>query len=40
MTLVSGTSSAAVPFAVYSRPAFALANFAPNVSAQVAGNRL
>ena len=40
ITLVSGTSSAAVPFAVYSRPAFALANFDPNVSAQVAGNRL
>src|SRR5262249_35013867 len=35
ITLVSGTSSAAVPFAVYSSPAFALANFEPNVSAHV-----
>src|SRR5438045_5830110 len=39
-TLESGTSSDAVPLAVYSRPALAAANFEPNVSAQVEGNRL
>src|SRR5262249_18481705 len=37
---VSGTRSAADPFAVYRSPAFALAYFDPNVSAHVAGNRL
>jgi hypothetical protein len=39
-TLDSGTSSDAVPFAVYSVPAFAAANLLPNVSAFVDGNRL
>ena len=38
--LDSGTSSDAVPFAVYSMPALAAAYFEPNVSAQVDGNRL
>jgi len=37
--LASGTSSAAVPFAVYNMPLFVAANLAPNVS-PLAGNRL
>ncbi|MNF14042.1 hypothetical protein D3C80_2161010 [compost metagenome] len=40
ITLENGTSSAAVPLAVYSRPALVAANFGPKVSPQVAGNRL
>ena len=39
-TLDSGTSSDAVPFAVYSRPALVAAYLEPKVSAQVDGNRL
>ncbi len=39
-TLDSGTSSEAVPLAVYSRPALAAAYFEPKVSAQVDGKRL
>ncbi len=39
-TLDSGTSSDAVPFAVYSSPAFDAAYLEPKVSAQVDGNRL
>ena len=35
-----GTSSDAMPFAVYSRPAFADANVRPYTSAQIAGKRL
>jgi hypothetical protein len=31
MTLLNGTSKAAVPFAVYSRPALVAANFGPKV---------
>src|SRR3569833_294184 len=38
--LDSGTSSAAVPLAVYSKPALAAAYLEPKVSAQVDGNRL
>src|ERR1700754_994027 len=36
-TEATGTSNAAVPFAVYSVPAFAAAYLLPNVSAQIAG---
>src|SRR5690349_10981527 len=36
-TDASGTSSEAVPLAVYSVPAFAAAYLPPNVSAQIAG---
>src|SRR5438067_4937425 len=39
-TLDKGTSSEAVPFAVYIRPAFAAAYSEPNVSVVVDGNRL
>src|ERR1700729_2108706 len=37
---VTGTMSAPAPFAVYSIPAFEAAYFAPNVSPEVAGNKL
>ena len=39
-TLASGTTIAAVPLAVYMRPVFTVANFAPKVSVVVAGKRL
>jgi len=39
-TLASGTSSDAVPFAVYSRPALVVAYLTPNQSVQAAGKRL
>jgi len=38
--LASGTNADAIPFAVYSMPAFVVAYFEPNVSPQVAGKRL
>ena len=37
-TFANGTRKADVPFAVYSRLAFAVAYFGPNVSVQVEGN--
>ena len=40
MPAAIGTSSAPVPLAVYSMPAFAAAYLAPKVSPWVAGNRL
>src|SRR6266436_6831261 len=40
MTLVSGTSSAAVPFAVYMSPVLVVAYVAPKVSVTVEGKRL
>src|ERR1700688_404327 len=38
--LATGTRKAEVPFAVYSRLRFTVANFAPKLSVQVEGNRL
>src|ERR1700730_17918732 len=38
--LATGTRKAEVPLAVYSRLKFTVANFGPNVSVQVDGNRL